>query len=223
MNKYYEAYDKRYKQVHDKGISWSPNTNTTIVEDTINKFHLEKSKILEIGCGEGRDAKYLLNKNYNVLATDISKEAINYCQKNDINHKDSYRVLDALKDNSLKDKFGFIYTIACLHMLVLDEDRNKFYKYIYNHLEDNGYSLILTMGDGIKSSKSDITKAFDNIKRIHQETNQIIDVAATSCRIVNFDTLLNEVKNNGFDTIEYGITEIENHFNEIIYIIIKKH
>ena len=223
MNKYYEAYDKRYKQVHDKGISWSPNTNTTIVEDTINKFHLEKSKILEIGCGEGRDAKYLLNKNYNVLATDISKEAINYCQKNDINHKDCYRVLDALKDNSLKDKFGFIYTIACLHMLVLDEDRNKFYKYIYNHLEDNGYSLILTMGDGIKSSKSDITKAFDNIKRIHQETNQIIDVAATSCRIVNFDTLLNEVKNNGFDTIEYGITEIENHFNEIIYIIIKKH
>ena len=223
MNKYYEAYDKRYKQVHDKGLSWSPNTNTPIVEDTINKFHLEKSKILEIGCGEGRDAKYLLNKNYDILATDISKEAINYCQKNDINHKDSYRVLDALKDNSLKDKFGFIYTIACLHMLVLDEDRNKFYKYIYNHLEDNGYSLMLTMGDGIKSSKSDITKAFDNIKRIHQESNQIIDVAATSCRIVNFDTLLDEVKNIGFDTIEYGVTEIENHFNEIMYIIIKKH
>ena len=223
MNRYYEAYDKRYKQVHDKGLSWSPDTNTPIVEDTIKRFHLEEFEILEIGCGEGRDARYLLNKNYNVLATDISEEAINYCQKNDIDYRDCYRVLDALDDNSLKDKFGFIYAIACLHMLVLDDDRNKFYKYIYNHLEDNGYSLILTMGDGIKNSKSDITKAFDNVQRVHQETNQAIDVAATSCRIVDFDTLLNEVKNNGFDTIEYGITEIENHFNEIMYIIIKKH
>ena len=73
MSKYYEAYDKRYKQVHSKGLAWSTSTNTKIVEEIINKYHLEKSKILEIGCGEGRDARYLLNKNYNVIATDISK------------------------------------------------------------------------------------------------------------------------------------------------------
>lgn len=146
MKEYYEAYDKRYKQVHSKGLSWSPSNNTLIVEDIIKKYHLEKDKILEIGCGEGRDAIYLLNKDYDVLATDVSKEAIDYCKRNDLEHKNNYQVLDALKDNSLKEKFGFIYSIACLHMLVLDEDRNKFYKYIYNHLEDNGYCLILTMG-----------------------------------------------------------------------------
>ena len=28
MSKYYEAYDKRYKQVHSKGLAWSTNTNT---------------------------------------------------------------------------------------------------------------------------------------------------------------------------------------------------
>ena len=220
MSKYYEAYDKRYKQVHDKGLAWSTNSNTEIVEETIKKYHLDKENMLEIGCGEGRDARYLLNKNYNVLATDISQEAIDYCVRNDITHKDNYKVLDVLSDNS-QNKYGFIYSVACLHMLVLDEDRNKYYSYIYNHLEDNGYALILTMGDGIKESVSDIKAAFDNVKRTHQESNQEIEVATTSCRIVNFDTLLKEV-NNKFEVIEYGITEIENHFDRIMYIVIKK-
>ena len=221
MSKYYEAYDKRYKQVHDKGLAWSTNSNTEIVEEIIKKYHLDKENMLEIGCGEGRDARYLLNKNYNVLATDISQGAINYCIKNDISHKNNYKVLDVLSDNS-KDKYGFIYSVACLHMLVLDEDRNKYYKYIYNHLEDNGYALILTMGDGTKESVSDINKAFDNITRTHQKTNQEIEVATTSCRIVNFDTLFKEV-NNKFQIIEYGITKIEEHFDKIMYILIKKH
>ena len=221
MSKYYEAYDKGYKQVHDEGLAWSTNSNTEIVEEIIKKYHLDKENILEIGCGEGRDARYLLNKNYNVLATDISQEAINYCIKNDITHKNNYKVLDVLSDNS-KDKYGFIYSVACLHMLVLDEDRNKYYKYIYNHLEDNGYALILTMGDGTKESVSDINKAFDNITRTHQKTSQEIEVATTSCRIVNFDTLFKEV-NNKFQIIEYGITKIEEHFDKIMYILIKKH
>ncbi len=220
MSKYYEAYDKRYKQVHSKGLTWSTNINTGIVEEIIKKYHLDREKMLEIGCGEGRDARYLLNKNYNVLATDISQEAIDYCVRNDITHKDNYKVLDVLSDNS-QNKYGFIYSVACLHMLVLDEDRNKYYSYIYNHLEDDGYALILTMGDGIKESISDIAKAFDDIKRTHQESNQEIEVATTSCRIVNFDTLLKEV-NNKFEVIEYGITEIENHFDRIMYIVIKK-
>ncbi len=219
---YYEAYDKRYKQVHDKGLAWSPANNTKIVEEVINKYHLEQENMLEIGCGEGRDAKYLLDKGYDVLATDISKEAIDYCIKNDPNNKDNYQVLDVLKDNSSDDKYGFIYSIACLHMLVLDEDRNKYYKYIHDHLKDDGYALILTMGDGIDESSSDISKAFDDVQRIHQESNQEISVATTSCRIVNFDTLLKEVEDNNFNSIKYGITEIENHFDIIMYIIVQK-
>ena len=220
MSKYYEAYDKRYKQVHDKGLSWSTDSNTEIVEEIINKYHLEKRKILEIGCGEGRDARYLLNKNFDVLATDISPEAIDYCIKNDALHKGNYKVLDVLSDNS-DGKYGFIYSVACLHMLVLDEDRSKYYSYIFDHLEDNGYALILTMGDGIRESMSDINTAFDNVIRTHQESNQEIEVAATSCRIVSFDTLFIEVSNQ-FEVVEYGITEIENHFDKIMYIVIKK-
>lgn len=221
MSKYYEAYDERYKQVHSKGLTWTINTNTEIVEKIIQKYHLETENMLEIGCGEGRDAKYLLNKNHQVIATDISQEAINYCQKNDTIHKDNYKVLDVLNGN-LIDKFGFIYSVACLHMLVLDEDWNNFYRFIHNHLKENGYALILTMGDGINEKKSDITKAFENTKRIHQESSQEIEVVKTSCRIISFNNLLKEIKNNVFKEIEHGITEIKNHFDKIMYILVKK-
>jgi cyclopropane fatty-acyl-phospholipid synthase-like methyltransferase len=218
---YYKAYDKRYKQVHDKNLSWSSNNNTKLVEEIITKYNLEKSRILEIGCGEGRDARYLLSKGYNVIATDVSSEAINYCKKVDNTHISNYKILDVLKEKP-KEKYNFIYSIACIHMLVLDEDRKQFYKFIYDSLDDNGYSLILTMGDGKKESSSDINKSWDDTERIHEETKEKMNIATTSCRIVSFDSLINEARNNKFSICEYGITEIIPDFPEIMYVLLKK-
>lgn len=222
MKKYYEAYDDRYKQVHKEGLSWSTNNNTKIVEEIINKYLLEKTNMLEIGCGEGRDARYLLNKKYNVLATDISKEAIDYCVLNDQNHINNYLVLDVLNDNDFNKRFGFIYSVACLHMFVLDDDRDAFYNFIYNHLEKDGYSLILSMGDGKEERQTDISNAFNIIERTHQETNKKLSVVETSCRIVNYNTLFNEIKRKNLKIVEYGITKIDNHFNEMIYVVIRR-
>lgn len=223
MKKYYEAYDKRYKQVHKKHLSWSSNNRTKIIEEIINKYNIKKdNKILEIGCGEGRDARYLLNKNYNLLATDISKEAINYCKEHDKNHIDSYQVLDVLNPNNFSNKYNFIYSIACIHMLVLDIDRNNYYKFIYNHLEDKGLSLILTMGDGTKESKTNIEDSWKDTSRIHEETKEKLNIATTSCRIVNFNTLTKEVTDNNFQILEKGITNIIPDFPEIMYIVLKK-
>lgn len=221
MDKYYKAYDKRYKQIHDLGLSWSVDNNTIIVEEIIKEYNLDKKRILELGCGEGRDARYLLNKNINVLATDVSQEAINYCINKDKKHMNNYQVLDIL-NNNFKEKFDFIYSVACLHMFVLDDDRSSFFKFVYHHLNDNGLALILSMGDGSSESSSEISKSFDTVKRIHQESNMEVNIAATSCRIVSFETLLNEIQKSGFDTIKYGVTSIDNHFDKIMYVLIKK-
>ena len=72
MSKYYEAYDIRYRQVHEKGLTWAVDNNTELVEKVIYKYHLENEKMLEIGCGEGRDSKYLLPDNQETIkATEI--------------------------------------------------------------------------------------------------------------------------------------------------------
>ena len=221
IEKYYKAYDKRYKQLHEKDLSWENDVQTEIVEQIIKKYKISKTdSILEIGCGEGRDSKILLNKGYNLLATDVSQEAINYCKQIDENHSNNYEVLDVLDCDTFKDKFNFIYSIACLHMLVLDNDRKKYFDFIHNHLKNNGYALVLTMGDGIKESSSDINKAWEDTERVHQKTNEIINVATTSCRIVNFETLEQEIKDSNLLIIEKGITQIIPNFPEIMYVLI---
>lgn len=218
--RYYEAYDERYKKMHSEGICWSGNEISEIVIETIEKYGVFKtSKILEIGCGEGRDAKKLLEDGYDVLASDISPEAIRYCQEMLLEYKDNFRVLDCVKD-TLSEKFDFIYAIAVIHMLVLDKDRNSFYQFIHNHLSENGIALICTMGNGEVEMQSDINTAFDLQERNYN--GKTVLVAGTSCRMVNNETFDKELTQNDLEIIERGQTSIPGHFPELMYAVVER-
>ncbi len=146
--KYYEAYDDRYSQVHQKSLTWFSDMNSVIVAETIAKYNLKRNdEMLEIGCGEGRDASYLLKQGYRLDATDISSTAIDYCKNAYPQHQSSFQVLDCLS-SALEKRYAFIYAIAVLHMLVLDVDRNAFFRFIYAHLAEGGVALICSIGDG---------------------------------------------------------------------------
>lgn len=55
--KYYEAYDDRYQQVHSAGLQWFDQAPTPIVMEVIREFGITSGQsLLELGCGEGRDA-----------------------------------------------------------------------------------------------------------------------------------------------------------------------
>lgn len=220
LKQYYEAYEERYKTIHQKGYSWSSDIATPIVLQTLSKYGIQKNdKILEIGCGEGRDANQLLKEGYNLLATDISEEAIKYCQSLNPDRSDYFKTFNCLNDNH-DVKYRFIYAIAVIHMFVLDEDRQKFYSFIYNHLEENGFALICTMGNGKTEMQSDIKEAFELRRREHSIGE--VEVAATSCRMVNFDTFNKEIKNAQLAIMEEGITSSSPDFNDLMYAVVKK-
>lgn len=218
---YYKAYDDRYKQVHEKSLRWFSDKNSLIVGEIIAKYEIAKeSTMLEIGCGEGRDAFYLLQKGYNLLATDISEAAIDYCKREDPQNSDSFMVLDCVKD-SLNKKFDFIYAIAVLHMLVLDDDRKKFFHFIREHLSRTGMALICTMGDGKEQSSSDVSTAFSLQRRTHEQSGEELHIAGTSCRIVDFETLHSEIADSGLILVESGITSIEPDFPVTMFTVVR--
>lgn len=218
--KYYTAYDERYKTVHAHGVSWASDKSSPIVMEVIKRYGITHDQhLLEIGCGEGRDSKVVLDSGYDLMATDISKEAIEYCKKLLSKYGDNFKVLDCLSDK-LDNLFDFVYSVAVIHMLVLDEDRNGFYQFIYNHLKEDGIALICTMGDGEIETQSDISQAFHLQERNHESGKMM--VAATSCRMVSFNTFEKELLNNGFDIIEQGITSALPDFNSLMYAVIKK-
>lgn len=218
--KYYAAYDERYKTAHAHGVSWSSDVSTPIVMEVIKKYHIDQDhRILEIGCGEGRDSRTVLEHGYQLMATDISKEAIAYCKKIMPQYVGNFSVLDCISDK-LCAQFDFILGIAVIHMLVLDEDRNGFYQFIYDHLRADGIALICTMGDGEFETQSDISQAFSLQERNHESGKMM--VAGTSCRMVSFSAFEKELKLNRLDIIEKGITSSLPNFNSLMYAVVRK-
>ena len=217
---YYKAYDERYKAIHQKGHSWAAENRTPIVLETIRKFAIaETAQVLEIGCGEGRDARAVLEAGFDLTATDISAEAIRYCKEHFPAYENRVRVMDCLADR-ISQRYDFIYAVAVVHMLVRDEDRDGFYGFIREHLKKTGLALILSMGDGEFEMQSDIRTAFQLQERNHFSGK--VQVAGTSCRMVSFPTFEAEIARNGLEIVEKGLCEAMPDFNSLLYAVVKR-
>lgn len=206
MKKYYEAYDLRYQQVHEKGLEWFCGAPTPIVAEALAKCGISpEAPMLEIGCGEGHDAAFLLGKGCNLTATDVSPAAIAFCKGKYPQWAARFAVLDALAD-PVDAKFDFIYAVAVLHMLVPDEDRHVLLVFIREHLSDGGFGLVVTMGDGEMQRATDISRAFDVQSRVHEQSGQTVEIASTSCRIVTRADFRREIEGAGLVIAEMGDT-----------------
>lgn len=219
--KYYEAYDDRYRQIHGEGLQWFYDDPTPIVAETMREFGITRNHIiLELGCGEGRDAYPLLRDGYDLLATDISPAAIEYAQKKWPEYEENFAVLDCIS-TEIPEKFDFIYTVAVIHMLVEDADRDAFYAFLRSHLTPKGIALICTMGDGEMERKTDIRTAFDLQSRTHEQSGREVRIASTSCRMVSFETLHAELKRNGLHILKEGLTSAPPDFPMLMYAVVK--
>lgn len=217
---YYAAYDERYKTAHAFGVRWSGDSCTPIVTEMLEKYGITpEHSLLEIGCGEGRDARAVLEAGYRLCATDLSEEAIAYCKKHLPQYAERFSVLNCLSDE-LDERFDFVYSVAVIHMLVLPEDRDGFYRFIRDHLKPNGLALICTMGDGQHEFQSDISTAFTLQQREHESGPML--VAGTSCRMVSFQTFENELIRNGLDIAEMGLTSALPDFNSLLFALVRR-
>ena len=226
MRKYYEAYDDRYKQAHEAGLDWFTLDASRIVQDVLGRFGVEKSsRILELGCGEGRDAMHLLAKGYDLTATDISPEAIRHCREKMPESAERFHVLDAVAGVP-QEQYDMVYAIAVLHMLVEDEDRAAFLRFVRGSLKENGIALLCMLGDGKVQRASDISTAFDLQERTHGQTGRTLMVAGTSCRIVDRNTLQKELDCAGLSVVEQGMTLVEEYampgfLPEMMYAVVR--
>lgn len=220
-NDYYKAYDDRYKKVYKENMLWASRSNTREVEQTILEKKISyNNSILEIGCGEGRDVIYLLDQGYNVTALEYSINAIHKCNELSNNkYTDKFIQFDLFND-TLNEKYDFIYSIAVLHMFILDEHRKKFWFFIKEHLQKDAYALICVMGDGKTKYCSDISKSFNEVKRTVQNVDKDILVASTSCRIVDWKTLEKEIISSGLVINKKWISSDIPEFNSSMCVLV---
>ena len=203
---YYTAYEKRYSQVYNKKMMWSSNQPTPDVIHFFNEYNIsKKNRVLDLGCGEGRDAIHFLDKGYNITRN---------------KYKDKFRDFDLIKDK-MEEKFDFIYSVAVLHMFITQEHRDKFLTFIKEHLNENGRCLLCVFGDGIESYSSNIEDSFKNVNRTVMNNGTNLNIAATSCRVVSWDELEREIVYNNLKIEKKWISIEIPEFTNSMCVIVK--
>lgn len=91
MNKQLTPEEKLTIDTYNKSAAdWGrEHLDTSYWEEEFVKFKnfLPSGKILEIGCGGGRDAKVLISMGYDYIGTDVAKNFINEAKKTVVNGK----------------------------------------------------------------------------------------------------------------------------------------
>lgn len=86
-------------------------------------------------------------------------------------------------------------------MFVLEEHREKYYKFISDHLNENGKALIIVLGDENFEKETNIEDAFKLEDRVIANSNVKVKVPKTSCKIMKKYDISKEIEKNKF-TIE---------------------
>lgn len=112
---------------------------------------MERAKLLEIGCGPGNIAKYLLSKrpDFDIVGIDIAPKMIELAQNN--NPSARFMIMDSREIDRLEAKFDGIICGFCLPYLS-QADRRKLIKDCCNLLHEDGlFYVSFIEGDPDKS------------------------------------------------------------------------
>ncbi len=191
--------------------SWhKPTTNLTFQDDEIKFFkkYLSKGNILEIGCGNGHDAKRLINEGYDYTGTDITKSFIQMCQKSLPNSKFfPFSVYDLSFPRGTEFD-GFWASAVLLHV-----PKNKIelaLTQINKYIKVNGIGFI-----SLKEGKG------EQVQEV--EKSRVTDQNKTFSRFFSFyakEEFTEILTRNGFSVIDFTSSETNN--NNWLWFIVQK-
>jgi cyclopropane fatty-acyl-phospholipid synthase-like methyltransferase len=153
-------HDKKYKEL---GVYFQRKHANEDVIRFFYKHKLKGKKILDIGCGSGRNSIFLLNENCSVVALDFSTEGINIFKKKiRYNKTKKLKLIVDTMPYLKKVKGRFDSVIDCFSSYCLIKTDFKIYLgNIRKRLKENGiYHL------QILSKNSDIYKNFKPARKI---------------------------------------------------------
>lgn len=154
-------WDKKHTEGQHDWFADEPST----LAFKASKIISEGQRVLEIGCGNGRDARFFARKGFNVTATDFSEVAV---QSNRMTNKSArleFRVLDIRDPLPFPDgSFDMVFSALALHYFP-DIQTRAIFREIYRVLAPDGVLVF--------SCKSYDGKRMDNAEQV--EKNFYVD------------------------------------------------
>jgi tellurite methyltransferase len=148
----------------------------------------EPHKLIELGCGNGRDAILFANNKLNVLAIDQCKSEIDFLSRTyslleniQFKHKDFTRLTN-------DQKFDVVYSRFTLHSISSEQEKQVL-NWAFQNLNSNGFFCIEARGQ-----KNEI---YGKGNPVEGEKDAFI-LDNHYRRFINLDLLCKELKNIGF-------------------------
>ncbi len=176
----------------------------------------EKSTLIELGCGNGRDSIYFSEKGLNVAAIDQVEEEITFLQNRFSEVKNVEFISGDFSKLGHDRIYDIVYSRFTLHSInSIQQDRVL--NWAYKQLNENGLVCI-----EVRGKKNELYKKGE---KVAEEEDAFI-YENHYRRFLDFDDLCNELKEIGF-TINYcleakGFAPFKNTNETFIRVIAKK-
>lgn len=189
-----------------------PAKQSSFAEFCLNNYISANSELLELGCGNGRDAIYFSKNNIKVVALDLCKEELSFLEKQNYNNNLTFKATDFTKYKS-KELFDVVYSRFTMHTISYEQElltiKNSFY-----NLKTGGLFLI--------EARSDKDELYQQSKKL-SNTEGITDHYR---RFINFEKILKNLEISGFNIIfsteQQNLAKYKNENPYIIRIVAQK-
>jgi ubiquinone/menaquinone biosynthesis C-methylase UbiE len=188
--KYWNNVYQKFHRSKPKRLSvWNESSNPFIERLMLFLKQQGVNKVIDAGCGDGRNIKSLLAAGFSVVGVDISKVALANCRKN-FKNKKLKLLYEPLESKKFED--SSFDAIICDHVLVHIKDVNNVIANFYRILKKGGYALIeftspqdSTFGQGQRLSRNEFSQngvylRYDTIKDIYRFLNKFDILCFTS-------------------------------------------
>lgn len=144
-------YDKLYGETHE-----ALGQPTAIFVDFFDQLEQQEAHVLDVGCGQGRDALFIARKGHRVVGVDISPNGIRDLKN--AAEKESLAVNGVVADIATYTPGGMFDVVLVdrtLHMLE-PPTRLRVLETLLDHVKDGGWILIADEASNIKAFETAI-------------------------------------------------------------------
>ncbi|WP_367136068.1 class I SAM-dependent methyltransferase [Saccharothrix sp. HUAS TT1] len=143
---YYYGYADRYEEVYRHGaISWETADPNDVLVSLLERNGIEPCRVIDLGCGEGRDSVYLADRGFEVLGVDVAHSALEKARQ-----RARQRGVDATfieRDVTLlrgvpAESFDLAINMGCLHMIPDPVSRARHLSRVFEVLRPGGRFIL---------------------------------------------------------------------------------
>ena len=185
------------------------NTDIYLLDQILKDRFSKDFKILDAGCGSGRNLTYFIENEFNISGIDIDSNRIEILQKQ---HKDiSFKIAGLKEIPFSENEFDYIICNAVLHFAKSEKDFFEMFTELFRILKPKG-TLFIRM-----------TSDFGIENKVTKIKNGVYKIPDGSTRFLLTENILEELKTDfNFEFIEPLKTVNVNNLRCMSTLILKK-